>query len=469
MIDTKYIREKILELAVRGKLVDQDPKDGDARNLLEEIQKEKKELIKAKKIKKEKKLPEIKEEEVPFEIPDSWVWVRLGDYVTLINGDRSSNYPKKSDLVTEGVPFFGAADMTSDKLDFRNVRFISENKFHTLNSGKLEDYDLVTLLRGTVGKTSLFRKNNEFVTGFINAQMVILRELIKTDCSVLYLKFFLNSTYFINFSDKYKSGTAVSQMPATTLRNVLFPLPPLAEQERIVEKIEDAFELLDEIEEAQDQITSLGEQIKSKVLDMAIGGQLSEQNSSKEYIKPKIAVDNSEKYLNIPKNWTWIRVEDLGEIQTGNTPKKSQPENYGLDIPFIKPSNINNLEMDYNTDEFLSDIGKKKGRIVEDNSILVTCIGNLGRAAIVEKEVAFNQQINSITPNEFVDSKLILYFITSNKFYNQMIKKSSTVTVRLLNKTSFSSIPFPLPPLAEQKRIVEKIEEIFAAVDAMTE
>lgn len=202
---------------------------------------------------------------------------------------------------------------------------------------------------------------------------------------------------------------------------------------------------------------------------MAIGGQLSEQNSSKEYIKPKIAVDNSEKYLNIPKNWTWIRVEDLGEIQTGNTPKKSQPENYGLDIPFIKPSNINNLEMDYNTDEFLSDIGKKKGRIVEDNSILVTCIGNLGRAAIVEKEVAFNQQINSITPNEFVDSKLILYFITSNKFYNQMIKKSSTVTVRLLNKTSFSSIPFPLPPLAEQKRIVEKIEEIFAAVDAMTE
>ena len=469
MIDTKYIREKILDLAIRGKLVNQDSKDGDARNLLEEIQKEKEELIKAKKIKREKKLPEIKEEEVPFEIPDSWVWVRLGDYVTLINGDRSSNYPKKSDLVTEGVPFFGAADMTSDKLDFRNVRFISENKFHTLNSGKLEDYDLVTLLRGTVGKTSLFRKNNEFVTGFINAQMVILRELIKTDCSVLYLKFFLNSTYFINFSDKYKSGTAVSQMPATTLRNVLFPLPPLAEQERIVEKIEDAFELLDEIEEAQDQITSLGEQIKSKVLDMAIGGQLSEQNSSKEYIKPKIAVDNSEKYLNIPKNWTWIRVEDLGEIQTGNTPKKSQPENYGLDIPFIKPSNINNLEMDYNTDEFLSDIGKKKGRIVEDNSILVTCIGNLGRAAIVEKEVAFNQQINSITPNEFVNSKLILYFITSNKFYNQMIKKSSTVTVRLLNKTSFSSIPFPLPPLAEHKRIVEKIEEIFAAVDAMIE
>ncbi|WP_073997130.1 restriction endonuclease subunit S [Anaerococcus urinomassiliensis] len=392
-----------------------------------------------------------------------------GDYVTLINGDRSSNYPKKSDLVTEGVPFFGAADMTSDKLDFRNVRFISENKFHTLNSGKLEDYDLVTLLRGTVGKTSLFRKNNEFVTGFINAQMVILRELIKTDCSVLYLKFFLNSTYFINFSDKYKSGTAVSQMPATTLRNVLFPLPPLAEQERIVEKIEDAFELLDEIEAAQDQITSLGEQIKSKVLDMAIGGQLSEQNSSKEYIKPKVAVDNSEKYLNIPKHRTWIRVEDLGEIQTGNTPKKSQPENYGLELPFIKPSNINNLEMDYNTDEFLSDIGKKKGRIVEDNSILVTCIGNLGRAAIVDKEVAFNQQINSITPNEFVDSKLILYFITSNKFYNQMIKKSSTVTVRLLNKTSFSSIPFPLPPLGEQKRIVEKIEEIFAAVEAMIE
>lgn len=245
MIDTKYIREKILDLAVRGKLVDQDPKDGDARDLLEEIQKEKEELIKAKKIKREKKVSEIKEEEIPFEIPDSWVWVRLGDYVTLINGDRSSNYPKISDLVTEGVPFFGAADMTSDKLDFSNVRFISEDKFNTLNRGKLEDYDLVTLLRGSVGKTSLFRKNNEFVTGFINAQMVILRELIKTDSSVLYLKFFLNSIYFINFSEKYKSGTAVSQMPATTLRNVLIPLPPLAEQKRIVEKIEEIFAAVD--------------------------------------------------------------------------------------------------------------------------------------------------------------------------------------------------------------------------------
>lgn len=232
-------------MAVRGELVPQDSSDGNAKDLLKEIQAEKEELIKTKKIKKEKKLPEIREEEIPFEIPDSWVWVRLGDYVTLINGDRSSNYPKISDLVTEGVPFFGAADMTSDKLDFSNVRFISEDKFNTLNSGKLEDYDLVTLLRGSVGKTSLFRKNNEFVTGFINAQMVILRELIKTDSSVLYLKFFLNSIYFINFSEKYKSGTAVSQMPATTLRNVLFPLPSLDEQKRIVEKIEEIFAAVD--------------------------------------------------------------------------------------------------------------------------------------------------------------------------------------------------------------------------------
>lgn len=241
----EQIKSKVLDMAVRGELVPQDSSDGNAKDLLKEIQAEKEELIKTKKIKKEKKLPEIREEEIPFEIPDSWVWVRLGDYVTLINGDRSSNYPKISDLVTEGVPFFGAADMTSDKLDFSNVRFISEDKFNTLNSGKLEDYDLVTLLRGSVGKTSLFRKNNEFVTGFINVQMVILRELIKTDSSVLYLKFFLNSIYFINFSEKYKSGTAVSQMPATTLRNVLFPLPSLDEQKRIVEKIEEIFAAVD--------------------------------------------------------------------------------------------------------------------------------------------------------------------------------------------------------------------------------
>ncbi len=464
MIDTKYIREKILDLAVRGKLVDQDPKDGDARDLLEEIQKEKEELIKAKTIKKEKKLPEIGEDEIPFEIPDSWVWVRLGKIVQVKGGKR---VPKGKSLVNTntGYKYIRVTDMRNGTILSDDIQYLDSNTYELIKNYTISSNDLYITVAGTIGRVGTIPFEFDGANLTENADKLVLFN----NLNKIFIKYTLSSNYAQNLISSYSTKGSQPKLAIKNINNLIIPLPPLAEQERIVEKIEDAFELLDEIEAAQDQITSLGEQIKSKVLDMAIGGQLSEQNSSKEYIKPKVAVDNSEKYLNIPKHRTWIRVEDLGEIQTGNTPKKSQPENYGLELPFIKPSNINNLEMDYNTDEFLSDIGKKKGRIVEDNSILVTCIGNLGRAAIVDKEVAFNQQINSITPNEFVDSKLILYFITSNKFYNQMIKKSSTVTVRLLNKTSFSSIPFPLPPLGEQKRIVEKIEEIFAAVEAMIE
>ena len=142
------LKKAVLQAAIQGKLTAQLPEDGDARELLEEIKAEKERLIKEGVIRKEKTLPGITDDEIPFDIPENWGWVRLGDISLFENGDRSAAYPKPTDYVKIGVPFFGAADMVDGLLSYESVRFISEQKFSSLRSGKLKDKDFVCLLRG---------------------------------------------------------------------------------------------------------------------------------------------------------------------------------------------------------------------------------------------------------------------------------------------------------------------------------
>lgn len=165
------LKQTILQLAVMGKLVPQNPDDEPAAELLKRIAEEKAQLVKEKKIKKQKALPPISEDEKPFELPSGWEWCRINAICTIENGDRSSRYPNSSDLVDEGVPFFGAYDIAGDKLVANeNLRFITQRKFLELSNGKLQDKDFIMLLRGSVGKTAQFECNIGFATGFINAQ-----------------------------------------------------------------------------------------------------------------------------------------------------------------------------------------------------------------------------------------------------------------------------------------------------------
>ena len=231
------MKKSILQMAMQGKLVEQRPEEGTADELYEQIVAEKAKLIKEGKIKKEKPLPEITEDEIPFEIPSSWRWVRLGEITILQNGDRSSKYPVESDYVENGIPFFGAKDMGEKYLSYDNVRYISQEKFNALGNGKLKDEDFVCLLRGSVGKVAIFKSDETHDTGFICAQMVILSSICKD--SVEYLYSVLKSPYYFEIIKLKTTGTAVKQLPAKELGNVIMPLPPLEEQKRIVAKIEE--------------------------------------------------------------------------------------------------------------------------------------------------------------------------------------------------------------------------------------
>ena len=250
------LRKSILQEAVQGKIVPQDPTDEPVSVLLERIRAEKQHLVKEGKIKKDKHESVIFrrdnshyekvgleetciDNELPFEIPDTWSWVRFSDIAIFENGDRSNKYPVEADYVSDGIPFFGAKDMGDKYMEFSTVRFITQEKFAQLGNGKLQNGDLVCLLRGSVGKTRIFKESEKYSTGFICAQMMIIRCL---DLNILdYLYALINSPYYCKAIESKITGTAVRQLPAREVANILIPLPPLNEQFRIIEKLSEIF------------------------------------------------------------------------------------------------------------------------------------------------------------------------------------------------------------------------------------
>ena len=250
----EQLKKSILQWAVQGKLVPQDPTDEPAEALLERIRGEKERLVREGKIKKDKHESVIFrrdnshyekrgsetvciDEEIPFEIPQNWRWVRYSSIALFENGDRSSKYPVDTDYTTDGIPFFGAKDMGDRYMNFDEVRFISKKKFDELGNGKLADGDFICLLRGSVGKTRIFRKNDKYSTGFICAQMLIIRSLLPEITDYIYAV--MDSPYYTRWVESKVTGTAVRQLPAKEISNILLPIPPLAEQIRITTVISD--------------------------------------------------------------------------------------------------------------------------------------------------------------------------------------------------------------------------------------
>ena len=244
------LKKSILQYAIQGKLVPQDSNDEPAAVLLERIRAEKKAQLGKKYVEsyiykgddncyyeKVGKNEPVLLENLPFDIPDSWCWARFIDIVSFENGDRSNKYPVEEDYVSFGIPFWGAKDMINNKLtQTSNLRYISQKKFDELGNGKLQNNDFVCLLRGAVGKWASFEINETITTGFINAQMVIIRPKYKSFTE--WLKAYFFSPLFSQLCEDFTSGTAVAQMSAKDLSKFYVPIPPYNEQIRICNQIE---------------------------------------------------------------------------------------------------------------------------------------------------------------------------------------------------------------------------------------
>lgn len=482
-MNAQDLKNSILQLAIEGKLVPQRKEEGTAKELLAEIRAEKARLIKEKKIKKSKPLPEITDEEKPFDIPDSWEWVRLDDICKSIS-DGDHQAPPKS---KNGVPFLVISDVRSGKLNFKNTRHVPVEYFKTLSPERIPlKGDILFTVTGSYGIPVLINVDMEFC---FQRHIALLKPMI----DYTFLSYILESPFIKTQCDAVATGTAQKTVGLKSLKSLLLPLPPLYEQGRIITKIEELQPDIDAYDKAQTKLQAIEQRfpddMKKSLLRYAIEGKLvpqrKEEGTAKDLLtairaekaqlikekkikktKPLPAITDDEKPYAIPDSWEWRRLGDISTIVTGGTPSKSQPLYYGGNVPFYKPADIQDNKYVNTPKEFLSIMGKEKAKFVPKGSVAVNCIGNIGKSAILPRDGATNQQINSICYYIYPD--YLYWFCQSMMFILQLKKVSSMTTIPIVNKSKVEQCIIPLPPLAEQHRIVAKLEELLPLCQHLT-
>ena len=470
-MNTKQLRQKILDLAIRGQLVPQNSNDEPASVLLEKIRAEKQTLIEQKKIKKDKKSSYITcdlspyqkytehfadgsskdiTDEIPFDIPENWAWCRLGTLLINRDGERkplSSSVRSKQN--EKKYDYYGATGVI-DKVD----SYIFSEKL---------------LLVGEDGANLLskIKPNAFFAEGkyWVNNHAHILDA---TDKSLLdYVIVVINSISL----DNYITGSAQPKLSQERLNKILLPLPPLSEQRRIVEKIEELLALVDDLETNKTDLQSYIKQAKSKVLEMAVRGELvlqnpedepasvllehikKEQKSSKS--KGKNTAHNThyeeELLFDIPENWAWCRLGEVCDIYQPKTITTKEITKSGK----YKVFGANGVIGYY--DKYNHDF----------EEVAVTCRGaTCGTVNMTEAKSWITGNAMVITPLNSYFSKKYLFYYLKNSNMEDIITGSAQPQI---TKTKIEKLLFITPPLAEQKRIVEKIGEIFSALEFIEE
>jgi type I restriction enzyme S subunit len=240
-----WLNYAILDMGMRGYLVHRDASNGSAAELRAQVEEKKRELSKVKKLKLQKSLSAIGADEIPFDPPKGWEWIRLGQIAELINGDRGKNYPNKNEYVSVGVPWINTSHIEPNgTLTRDHMNFISREKFEVLNSGKIESGDLVYCLRGaTFGKTAFV---TPYVEGAIASSLMIIRPLISSLGRYLY--YYLISPLGRSQIFRFDNGTAQPNLSANSVGLFAYPLPPLNEQNQIADKIEQLMQVCDALE-----------------------------------------------------------------------------------------------------------------------------------------------------------------------------------------------------------------------------
>ena len=468
-MDTKKLRQKILDLAIHGKLVPQDPNDEPASVLLERIRAEKERLIKEEKIKRSRKSAKTSDtphyESVPFEIPKGWVWCTL---------EEISNYGDCNNISVTDIAddewVLELEDLEKDTASIIQILSKAERNIkgvrHKFNKGDV----LYSKLRTYLNKVLVAPQ-----AGYCTTEIIPFNSYC--NISTYYLCHVLRTTYFLDYTQQCGYGVKMPRLSTNDAHKGMIPLPPLCEQQRIVEEIEHWFSLIDTIEQGKEELQTTIKQAKSKILDLAIHGKLVPQDPNDEpasellkRINPKaqITCDN-EHYAQLPKGWSIYELMDVAKIVTGSTPSKSNLSYYGGNFPLYKPSDLDAGRHTNTASEYLTTKGRDVSRIIPPNSIAICCIGSIGKVGYIEQEGTTNQQINTAIPSLAIFPDYLYHLCTSTYFQNSLMEKSSAVTISIVNKSKMEHIKIPLPPKEEQKRIVVAIDNFFNVLDAVKE
>ena len=553
----KKLRELILELAVRGQLVPQNPDDEPASRLLEKIAAEKARLIKDGKLKKQEPLPPITDDEKPFELPKGWEWCRWNEVAKKI-GDIDHKMPEE---VTDGIPYVSPRDFyPKNRIDFDSAKKISKIDFDRL-AEKIQPQrgDIIFPRYGTIGENMLVETDIDFLASYSCCVIKTMREYIAPK-----YQFILSISNFVkNQSKKAENKTTQANVGIKSIQCFVMPIPPEAEQHRIVAKINELMSLCDALEQEQAaniaahqtlveellaELTSstpnsppsltlppqgvegtreknraaillpsplagegLGmggmpawariathfdtlfttehsiDQLKQTILQLAVMGKLVPQDPNDEpasVLLQKIAAEkarlvkekiyqktaNLDKYdleLDIPSKWVAVRI---GDICPSIVPNRDKPKSFSGKIPWVTLSTFS--DQDWFLDMDKVDIGLTSqeaidysARVVPPFSVMMSCIGRFGLTAINKIPAIPNQQIHVFIPLCGVSPIFLSMVIKVNVTF--LDESATSTTLKYLNKKNCENIQFGLPPLAEQHRIVAKVDELMALCDAM--
>ena len=469
-MDTKKLKQKILDLAIHGKLVPQDPNDEPASVLLERIRAEKERLISEGKIKRSRKTVKTSdthhyEQDVPFEVPNGWMWCKLDDLAYVAAGST----PNKDAFVAKGIPYIKMYNLRMQKIDFDFhpqyiKREIHEGKLHR---SRTEIGDLLMNIVGPpLGKLAVIPST--LPEGNFNQAAVLIRPYHHKELLVKYLFYYLSEMSEIN-SISTKGSAGQVNISLTQSQNMRIPLPPLAEQQRIVEEIERWLKLIDIIEQGKADLQSTIKQAKSKILDFAIHGKLVPQDASDEpasellrRINPKtqITCDNEHSRKLRAKGWVQCTLNDVFTIIMGQSPDgNSINEKNGVEFHQGK--------LFFSQKELLKSpfYTTSPVKIAEPNSLVLCVRAPVGDINTLDRRICIGRGLCNLRPNSALDLGFVYYSMLQHKA--PLENKATGSTFKSISKNIICKEYFYLPPLAEQKRIVQKIEELFSIIDTV--
>lgn len=483
-MNTKKLKQLVLDLAIHGKLVPQDPNDEPASELLKRIVETHGRASNIGRASKQKKIKSAISsdnlDDVPFEVPEGWVWCRLGE----IGKWQSGSTPSRSNKRFYGgdIPWLKTGDL-NDGFITDIPEYITEEALKN-TSVKLNPTDsvLIAMYGATIGKVGILT-----FPATTNQACCACSEYF---LNKMYLFYFLIQERE-NFISK-AGGGAQPNISKEIIVDTFIPLPPLSEQRRIVSEIEKWFGIIDQLESNEADLRKSIEQTKKKVLDLAIHGKLVPQDPNDEPAsellkrivethgrasnksKGKKSAISSEEIdevpFEVPKGWVWTTILDISEDDLGKTlDREKNKGNYKF---YLRSANVLWNKFDFSDlKEMRFEDSELEFYSLKNGDLLICEGGDIGRAAVWDenKEMYFQNALHRLRFYNNINPYLFMYFLYYYKNVDVLNEYSQGVTIKHLTKTSLSRIPFPLPPLSEQRRIVAKIEEVFGELDRMLE
>ena len=412
-------------------------------------------------------------ENVPFEVPESWVWTTIEEICSKIG---SGSTPRGSNYSANGIPFFRSQNVYNDRLVYDDIKYISEEVHQKMKGTEVLANDLLlNITGGSLGRCAVVPA--DFNCGNVSQHVCIMRSVL---VEPEYFHVLVLSSYFAK-SMKI-TGSGREGLPKYNLEQMGFPLPPLTEQQRIVAEIEHWFALIDQIEQGKADLQTIIKQTKSKILDLAIHGKLVPQDPNDEpaiellkRINPDFTPCDNGHYTQLPDGWCVVTLKDLCENINGLWKGKKEPF---VNVGVIRNANFTkDFKLDYSNIEYI-DVEQRTfaKRHLENGDLIVEKSGGsdnnpVGRTILYEgKSGVFSfsnfTMVLRTRNNDIVLSKFLYYYILAKYQKGDMrLMQTQTTGLRNLILDKFLSMPIHLPPLSEQKRIIDRIETIFTSLD----